>query len=354
MFGMSSEISNCEWCEGEEGLGRGGLGRRRFLAGVGAAMAGVGGVLGPGRALAAEGGGAARLPAAETLVKSLYDSLSEEQRGKVVVPFADPLRERVENNWHILPQRVGTCFTTDQQANIREIFLKMHSEEYRDEVWKAFLHDNRESGKTTEEEIFGTASVAIFGVPGSGQFEFVVSGRHCTRRCDGDSTEGVAFGGPIFYGHAAEGFRETADHPGNAYWFQAKRANEVYQMLDGGQRELALCQKMRPERSRQTVELRGEAEGLESIRVGELSEDQRDHVRKVLADLLLPFREEDRKESLRLVEGQFEDLHLAFYREGDIGDDGVWDNWQLEGPNMIWHFRGAPHVHTWVHVREGG
>jgi hypothetical protein len=43
---------------------------------------------------------------------------------------------------------------------------------------------------------------------------------------------------------------------------------------------------------------------------------------------------------------------LAFYRRGDIGDDGVWDNWRLEGPSFVWHFRGAPHVHVWVNVAD--
>jgi hypothetical protein len=38
----------------------------------------------------------------------------------------------------------------------------------------------------------------------------------------------------------------------------------------------------------------------------------------------------------------------------DIGNDGVWDVWQIEGPFMRWYFRGSPHVHTWVHVREPG
>ena len=38
------------------------------------------------------------------------------------------------------------------------------------------------------------------------------------------------------------------------------------------------------------------------------------------------------------------DLGLVF--------DGVWDIWQIEGPSMVWYFRGAPHVHTWVHVRD--
>jgi len=39
-------------------------------------------------------------------------------------------------------------------------------------------------------------------------------------------------------------------------------------------------------------------------------------------------------------------------KHDDIGNDGVWDVCQIEGPAMLWDFRGAPHVHTWVHVRE--
>ena len=66
------------------------------------------------------------------------------------------------------------------------------------------------------------------------------------------------------------------------------------------------------------------------------------------------------EQALKMIEdGGFDHLHMAFFNgkdpEGhsyDIGDDGVWDVWQLEGPNMVWYFRGEPHVHTWVHVRE--
>ncbi len=323
------------------------LNRRGFLQQAGAAAFAASGLgLASPAANAAKPSGAT----SETLVKSLYDTLSDEQKSKVVIPWADSLRSRVENNWHILPQRVGEFFTPEQQAMIREVFLQMHSEEYRDEVWKAFLHDNRSKGATTPEEIFGTSSVAIFGAPGTSQFEFVLTGRHCTRRCDGNSVAGTAFGGPIFYGHAAGSFNEAADHPGNAYWFQAKRANEVFQMLDGKQREQALAEKGRAERGRKTVELTGKAKGLEGIRVGDLSKDQQAHVRKVLADLLKPFRKEDREESMKYVEPQFADLHLAFYKHGDIGNDQVWDVWQIEGPHMVWHFRGAPHVHTWVNI----
>ena len=36
----------------------------------------------------------------------------------------------------------------------------------------------------------------------------------------------------------------------------------------------------------------------------------------------------------------------------DVGQDGVWDVWQIEGPSMIWYFRGDPHVHCWAHIKE--
>ena len=45
-------------------------------------------------------------------------------------------------------------------------------------------------------------------------------------------------------------------------------------------------------------------------------------------------------------------MSLAFYKEGDIGDDGEWDNWRLEGPSFVWYFRGKPHVHVWVNVAD--
>ncbi|NNE90796.1 MAG: DUF3500 domain-containing protein [Verrucomicrobiales bacterium] len=289
---------------------------------------------------------------AETLVTTLYKSLNDEQREKICIPFDDPLRHKIENNWHIVPQRVGKFFDKDQQAITREIFLGIHSDEYRDKIWEQFIGDNRNKKHKTPEETFGEASVAIFGKPGEDKFEFVLTGRHCTRRCDGNSTEGVSFGGPIFYGHAAQGFNEKPDHPGNVYWFQAQRANEVYQMLDGKQQAAALKDDSRGERGRKTIELKGHAEGLEGARVGDMTADQKEGIKKVLADLLLPFRKVDREEALKQIEPQFDDLHLAFYQNEDVGNDKTWDTWQLEGPSMIWYFRGDPHVHTWVNIEQ--
>jgi hypothetical protein len=285
-------------------------------------------------------------PTSETLVATLFKTLTPEQRAIVTFSFDHPLKQKIDNNWHITKARVGRTFTPDQQAMIREIFIGMHSPEYADKVLQQVEHDGGKEG-------FKGASVAFFGEPGTGQFQFVLSGRHVTRRCDGDTTDGVAFAGPIFYGHAAQGFYEKPDHPGNIYWYQALRANELFQMLDGQQRRLALLDEARAEQGTRTVELTGRKSGLPGIPATELSRDQKEHLHKVMADLLAPFRKADADEAMRAIDTSgFDHLHLAFYKNHDIGNDGVWDVWQIEGPSMLWHFRGEPHVHTWVHVRS--
>lgn len=288
-----------------------------------------------------------QLPKSETLVKTFYQSLNEKQRTHICFDYHHSLRHEIENNWFIVKNhRIGKSFNKDQQAMIREIFMNLHSEEYANQVMKQVEHDNGRGG-------FGDCSVALFGRPDTGKFEFVLTGRHTTRRCDGDSTEGTAFGGPIFYGHAAGSFDEKPHHPGNVYWFQAKRVNEVFQMMDGKQRKQALLGFSRNERGKETVELRGTTKGLAGIPMSELTFDQKAEMRNVLDDLLLPFREVDRKESLALIERSgFDDLHLSFYKDEDVGQDGVWDVFQIEGPNMVWYFRGDPHVHTWVHIKD--
>ena len=287
------------------------------------------------------------IPKSDTLVKTLYQSLNEKQRTNICFDYNHSLRQEIENNWFIVKDhRIAKSFSRDQHAMIKEIFMNLHSEEYAKQVMKQVEHDNGRGG-------FGDCSVALFGEPDSGNFEFVLTGRHTTRRCDGDSAEGTAFGGPIFYGHAAQSFDEEPHHPGNVYWFQAKRANEVFQMMDGKQRKQALLGFSRNERGKKTVELSGKTEGLAGIPMTELTFDQKDEVRKVLDDLLLPFRETDRKESLKLIDKSgFDNLHLSFYKDEDVGQDGVWDVFQIEGPHMIWLFRGDPHVHTWVHIKD--
>jgi hypothetical protein len=281
----------------------------------------------------------------ETLVTQLYGSLTEPQRQAICFPWDHPLRQKVDNNWHITKTPIGKLLTRDQQDLTKQIFHSLHSEEYGKEVWRQFTEDSGKGG-------FESAAIGLFGQPGTGKFEFVFTGRHCTRRCDGDSETGAAFGGPIFYGHASKGFNEGPSHEGNAYWYQAKRANEVFQALDGKQREMALLAQGREESGNDTVKLTGRTKGLPGIPLTELSADQRGLVDKVISDLLAPFRKGDHEEAMKIIRaGGIQNLHMAFYKAEDIGNDGTWDVWQVEGPNMVWYFRGAPHVHAWAHIK---
>ena len=70
-------------------------------------------------------------------------------------------------------------------------------------------------------------------------------------------------------------------------------------------------------------------------------------------DEVISRRKKDTDEAMKFIRagGGVEALSMSFYKNMDIGSDGVWDVWQLESPAMIWYFRGSPHVHTWVNIR---
>jgi hypothetical protein len=335
----------CAECESLEGDWFGATTRRRFVqaTGLGAAAAAL------PKILTADDASAAKTP--ETLVKKLYDSLTEKQREEICFPwdYTDDrkvLRTHVSNNWQITDVKtlgLGTnFFTSDQKEMIEALFWGLYNKDWHERIRKQLKDDAGGYGKQQ--------SIAIFGTPGSDKFEFVMTGRHLTIRCDGNTTEHVAFGGPIFYGHAAQGFNEQPDHPGNVFWPQALKANELFKMLDGKQREAALIAKAPPESA---VAFRGKS-AIPGLPVSEMSKDQRQHLQSVLDLLLEPYRLSDRQEVLKCVEAQggLDQIRLSFFREGDLGDDGIWDIWRLEGPSFVWHFRGTPHVHVWVNVSD--
>ena len=287
----------------------------------------------------------------ETLVKVLYDSMNEKQRKAVcfdwnyIEPKRGLLRTRLENNWKITKPSIDSGFYTgEQKALMREIFLGMTHPAWHERYDKQLKDDVGGFGKRQ--------SIAIFGKPGTDQFEFVLASRHMTLRCDGNSAEHVAFGGPILYAHEGERIFEKPNHPGNVFWHQALAANKLYDMFDGKQRKQALVTSGMP--SEELIGFRGPGGSFQGIKVADFSADQKAHLQSVLKLLLEPFRQSDQDEVVRClkVQGGLDACHLAFYQEGDLGEDGIYDNWRLEGPSFVWYFRGNPHVHVWVNVAD--
>ena len=316
--------STCSDCES--------LDRRDFLRTVGGtALAAV--------ALPALGRTAFAAPtsksAAETVAAELYKSLSDEQKRVVCFAFDHDLRNKINANWHITKPIIRDSFYTDsQRAMAKEIVKKVTSEDGYQRILKQTEFDD--GG-------LGGYSMAMFGTPDSGKFQWTLTGRHLTLRADGDSVDKTAFGGPLIYGHGEE------DVANNLYYFQTGQTNEVFKALDPAQSQKALLMKAPGETA---VQIQGADGKFPGIGVGELSSDQQQLVEATLKVLLAPYRQEDADEVMAILkaDGGVGKLHMAFYQSDDLNKDKVWDIWRVEGPSFVWHFRGAPHVHAYINI----
>lgn len=311
-----------------------GLSRRDFVRRVGGTAAAL-------SALPLIGGSrrveAAPTPksSAETAVQAFYDTLSPKQRETICFAFDHDLRSRVNANWHVTKPTIGDDFyTAEQRELIRQILKGITSEEGFTRLQKQMDED------AGGMEFF---SVAVFGQPNEGKFEWELTGRHLTLRADGNHVDHAAFGGPIVYGHGEE------DPQDNLYFYQTQQVNKVFGALDGKQIKQALLEKAPREND---VRLQGANGSFPGLSVGELSGDQVELVEQTLKLLLAPYRSEDVAEVLEFVkaDGGLKALNMAFYQQGDLGNDRVWDIWRIEGPSLVWHFRGAPHVHAYINV----
>ena len=316
--------------------------RREFLqsAALGAGAIVAGGALWSGLGASAAPP-AAKIAAPETLTKTLYESLTPAQKEAVCMAWDSPRRAIVQANWGIVKKPIGQVFNPEQKEMIQGILRGVTTE-----AWYPKIQEQMRNDAAGLDNYY----VALFGDPKQEKFEWVLTGRHVTLRADGHSLGAAAFGGPIFYGHAPKD-TEDPNHPGNIYWQQAQQANEVFKALDGKQRDKALLEKAPNESA---VKLQGAKGVFPGVAIGDLSRDQKALVRKTMQALLSPYRPSDAKEVMRDIaaNGGLDKIHLSFYKQDDLGHDGVWDIWRLEGPALVWHFRGAPHVHTWVNVAK--
>ncbi len=70
--------------------------------------------------------------------------------------------------------------------------------------------------------------------------------------------------------------------------------------------------------------------------------------------MLAMFRQDDVEATIAAIEQRkiIDQLHVSWFDgKYDIGSDKVWDTWQIEGPDMVWYFRGEPHIHCYFHLK---
>jgi len=331
---------NCPECDGMD--------RRELLRYVSIAPVAIaaGASLRPGTARAA----AELLPMprewkpgpAEALVKELFSGMTEEQKKLVCRPYDNKDRLTVNPN-HALDKTIGSVYTQTQQELIERIVRAMSSGD--DVSWKQITR----GGTWDASKSFGNTGANIFGDPLTGKFAFLFTGHHLTLRCDGEPTDGVAFGGPIYYGHTPNGYSDT-----NVFSYQTKQTAKFYDALDKGQREKATIAEGNPGEGAPSVKLPGAPRG---VGYSELSGDQKELMGKVMHDLLSPFRMEDSAEVMAVLKetGGIDKLQFAFFTEDYEGakttERQPWSFWRIEGPGFIWNFRVLPHVHTYVNIK---
>jgi hypothetical protein len=305
-------------------------------------------------------------------VRALYESLSDGQKKALCFDWDHkghgglPLRLHVTNNWAVSNTTIASL-TKDQQALVADVLQSVLNPGWPEKL-------ARQAKDDTGKHWTADRKIALFGAPASGRCQCIISGFHLTFRAGGERGAHAAFGSAICHGHQPSGFYEKPSHPGNIFWYQAQQAHKVYQFLDGKQRAKALVLEGMPyyefngtidrtvilpdskfDRAMEPdVRFRGPQAGLPGLPVAEMTRDQKEAMRKVLASLLEPYRKSYQERVLKCLEkqGGLEKCHLIFYKERTLGKEGQWDNWRVEGPAFVWYFRGYPHVHSWIHVAD--
>ncbi|MBO0701232.1 MAG: DUF3500 domain-containing protein, partial [Zavarzinella sp.] len=325
---MKDFTSPCPECDG--------LDRRDFvrtLAVGGAALAAGGTALLPRVAIAGERGPMPRVvnTVAEDLVKELYATLDADQKKAVVKPWDHPARKSVNPN-KALDKKIGAVYTKPQQELLERIVRAIASD---DKGW----HQITRNGTWDATKSFDNCGADIFGDPANGKFAFEFTGHHLTVRCDGDSEEGAAFGGPIYYGHSPNGY-----NPANVFAYQTRQVMKAYDALDEKQRKAATVAVGTPGEGAKSIQLKKDAR-LPGIAFAELTKDQQELVEHVMKAVLSPFRQQDGAEVVSIIKamGGMEKVHLAFYTEewenAKTNEKQPWSFWRLEGPGFVWNFR---------------
>lgn len=283
---------------------------------------------------------AAREPKpAEDLIRELFATLSNDQKAKVVKPWTHEWRKGMYNAAQ--GERVGQAYTAAQQELVERILKAICNGE------DGYNKITKNKGFDGSRNIQGCGAY-IFGDPtGTNQFACVIMGHHMTIRCDGNSEPGTAWGGPMYYGHSADGASVR-----NVYNFQTQAVKTVFDALTEQQRAKAVIDGNNPGEGEASVRFR--KENYPGLVAADLTAEQKRLVETALRTILNPYRAADADEVMAILRhnGGLDKIHLAFYKDRGDTSNANWNFWRLEGPGFVWNYRVLPHVHTFVNIAQ--
>ena len=283
---------------------------------------------------------------AEALVFELFKSMDADQKKKVCRAWdhgatgAKIASRLLTHNGADGKSKIGEEYNKKQVELLDKIFRSIANGE-------AGFKQLSRNGSFDASNDFENIGAIIYGEAVEGKkFSLVFCGHHITVRCDGNSEEKTAFGGPLYYGHTPNGYAIT-----NVFSKQTKSATELYGALDAAQRKVAVVAgKWKDEHAGVPVPKKDAK--VPGLAFADMSKDQKELTQKVMLDLVAPYRKEDGEEVMEIIKenGGMEKLSMAFYQEGKTSDKEPWSHWRLEGPGFVWSYRALPHVHTFVNI----
>jgi hypothetical protein len=321
------------------------LARRDFIRVIGttAAVATVAGLSPLQKARAAR---AEKQREAEALVFELFKTMDSDQKKKLVLPWdhkagGQPLPARLMTaNAPVGKSVIGLEYDKKQAELLLKIFKSISNGE---EGYKRLSRN----GKFDSTGDFENAGALIYGEPAEGKkFSLVFCSHHLTVRCDGDSEEKSAFGGPLYYGHSPKGFATT-----NVFHYQTKAVGAIFESLDEKQRKTTVMDNRTWADGVGSVKLPAKDAKAPGLCFADMTKEQKELTEKAMKELVSPYRKEDGDEVMEIVKlnGGMEKLCLAFYKDNHTEKEG-WSYWRLEGPGFVWSFRALEHIHTFVNI----
>lgn len=323
------------------------LGRRDFIRVLGASAMAAALPVSPLSPLArARAARIEKQAAAEQLIFELFSTMDSNQKKKLVLPWDakkgnDPLPSRLMTaNAPVGKSVIGLEYNKKQVELLDRIFRSIANGEqgYR-QLSRDKKFDNTGS--------FESAGCLIYGEPAEGKkFSLVFTSHHLTVRCDGNSEEKTAFGGPLYYGHSPSGYAKT-----NVFYNQTQAAMNVFASLTEDQKKTGLLDDRAWQDGVNSVKLPASGFVGRGLAFASMPKEQKAEIEKLMRELVSPYRKEDGDEVMEIIKanGGMEKMRLAFYKDKETGKQ-PWSYWRLEGPGFVWSYRALPHIHTFVNI----
>lgn len=293
--------------------------------------------------------------------RALVESLSPVQRRQVMLPWGHPSRGLVT---HVAcmadAPRVADTLSAGQQKLVHRLYETMTSAEKRAQFGRLI---GLEAGG------LDPCAILLYGEPGDADFQVALSGGHLYLRGGGKTRAGSVFGGPLGYGHQiGDGVPRL---PGNAFAFHGDALNAFLATLPEPTRQAAF---VAGEPIHETaVQLQGPGGRFRGLSANHLDERGLAGLGELIGVVLSCYDDAGRQAAWDTIRqnGDLRALHLAVFSDGGLYDDGkpatglsrdervrrgepYWHVWRIEGPGVVLHFRGWPHVHAAIHLADDG